>query len=132
MAVVYNAFDIFVLPSYREGFSRSGIEAAATGLPLVLSDIRGCREVGRDEQEALLVPAGDEKALADALDRLVADPDLRTRLGSAARARALTEFDQVVVAARSLDTYGRVASSMSLGWTREDRAWSELAMPSGA
>ena len=59
MAAVYNAFDVFALPSYREGFSRSGMEAAATGLPMVLSDIRGCREVGRHEVEVLLVPPGD-------------------------------------------------------------------------
>ena len=81
MAAVYNAFDIFVLPSYREGFSRSGMEAAATGLPLVLSDIRGCREVGRHEQEALLVPAGDAVALTAAVRRLVDDPDLRSAAG---------------------------------------------------
>ena len=85
MAAVYNAFDIFVLPSYREGFSRSGMEAAATGLPLVLSDISGCREVGRHEQEALLVPAGDAGALTEAVRRLLDDPGLRERLGAAAQ-----------------------------------------------
>jgi glycosyltransferase involved in cell wall biosynthesis len=123
MAAVYNAYDVFVLPSYREGFSRSGIEAAATGLPLVLSDIRGCREVGRHEREAVLVPAGDAQALAKALATLVGAPDLRLRLGTAARERALAEFDQVAVAASSLEAYHDVAQRKGLGWTRQGRSW---------
>ena len=54
---LYAAFDVFVLPSYREGFSRSAMEAAASGLPMVLSDIRGCREIGDHDEHLLLVPA---------------------------------------------------------------------------
>lgn len=108
MPAVYAALDVFVLPSYREGFSRSGMEAAASGLPLVLSDIRGCREVGRDGQEALLVPPGDASALASAVERLLGDAELRARLGAAARRRALGEFDQRAVAAASLATYEAV------------------------
>jgi glycosyltransferase involved in cell wall biosynthesis len=127
MAAVYNALDVFVLPSYREGFSRSGIEAAATGLPLVLSDIRGCREVGRHEQEALLVPSADAYALAAALSRLVEDPVSRARMGASARKRALAQFDQVVVAARSLETYSRVAQEKGLGWSRTASEWGDLS-----
>jgi glycosyltransferase involved in cell wall biosynthesis len=130
MAAVYNAFDVFVLPSYREGFSRSGMEAAATGLPLVLSDIRGCREVGRHEQEALLVPAGDAAALTMAVERLLDDGSLRQRLGAAARRRALAEFDQVAVAALSLETYAAVARRKNLGWSVMRRPWSTISDPS--
>ncbi len=54
MAAVYSAFDVFVLASYREGFSRASMEAAACGLPMVLSDIRGCREIGTDGEHLLL------------------------------------------------------------------------------
>jgi glycosyltransferase involved in cell wall biosynthesis len=113
---VYNAMDVFVLPSHREGFSRSGMEAAATGLPMVLSDIRGCREIAADGEEGLLVPAGDADALAAAVERLVADPDLRERLGSAARRKALREFDQRAVARASRRTYESVARGRGLGW----------------
>lgn len=113
---VYNAMDVFVLPSHREGFSRSGMEAAATGLPMVLSDIRGCREIAADGEEGLLVPAGDADALAAAVERLVADPDLRERLGSAARRKALREFDQRAVARASRRTYESVARRRGLGW----------------
>jgi glycosyltransferase involved in cell wall biosynthesis len=126
MAAVYNGFDIFVLPSYREGFSRSGMEAAATGLPLVLSDIRGCREVGRHETEALLVPPGDVPALTRAVERLVDDPALRSRLGAAALTRALEHFDQVRVAAVSLETYAAVARRKRLGWTCTRVSWEWL------
>jgi glycosyltransferase involved in cell wall biosynthesis len=119
MAAVYNAFDVFVLPSYREGFSRSGMEAAATGVPSILTDIRGCREVGRHGFELLLVPPHDAPALIAALERLLDDPALRRRLGDAARARALGTFDQVKVALTSLYTYSRVAEQLSLGWTMQ-------------
>ncbi len=63
MAAIYSALDVFVLPSYREGFSRSGMEAAACGVASVLSDIRGCREIGTHEGEVLLVPPGNPSAL---------------------------------------------------------------------
>lgn len=126
MPAVYNAFDIFVLPSHREGFSRSGMEAAATGLPLVLSDIRGCREVGRHEREALLVPAGDPQALANAISRLLNDASLRERLGEAARRRALLEFDQVQVAAISLETYAAIARRKDLQWSMSKVPWESM------
>jgi glycosyltransferase involved in cell wall biosynthesis len=113
---VYNAMDVFVLPSHREGFSRSAMEAAATGLPLVLTDIRGCREVARHEREGLLVPSTDADALTAAVERLVADRDLRVALGEAARAKALREFDQRVVARTSRRTYEQVARRRGLGW----------------
>lgn len=116
MAAVHNAFDIFVLPSYREGFSRSAMEAAATGTAMVLSDIRGCREIGRHGREVLLVPPGDDHALSTAVGQLLEDPQLRARLGAAARRRALVEFDQRVVAAASMATYGRVAAGKGLAW----------------
>ena len=87
------AADVFVLPSWREGVPGSAIEAAAMGLPLLLTDIRGCREVGRHDSEALLVAPRDPRALAAAIDALLADPAMRVRLGAAARARALECFD---------------------------------------
>lgn len=117
MPAVYNALDVFVLPSYREGFSRSAMEAAATGLPMVLSDIRGCRELGQHDRDLLLVPPGDPSALADAITRLHHDAELRTRLGRAARARALEEYDQLQVACRSLATYEEVARRRGLRWS---------------
>ena len=91
--------DVFALPSWREGMPRSAIEAAASGLPLVLTDIRGCREVARDGIEGLLVPVRDPQRLAEAILRLVDDHALRRRLGTAARARAAGRFDERRVSA---------------------------------
>jgi glycosyltransferase involved in cell wall biosynthesis/ribosomal protein S18 acetylase RimI-like enzyme len=100
------AMDVFVLASWREGMPRSAIEAAAMGRPLVLTDIRGCREVARHEREALLVPPRDPEALAAAVLRLAGDPALRHRLAAAARTRAVEHFSEAAVAQRVVDHYG--------------------------
>ena len=117
MESIHNALDVFVLPSYREGFSRSAMEAAACGRAMVLSDIRGCREVGSHEQELLLCPRGNSDALESAVARLLGDEQLRNRLGRAARARAMSEFDQRRVAATSMRTYQEAAHRRGLGWS---------------
>jgi glycosyltransferase involved in cell wall biosynthesis/ribosomal protein S18 acetylase RimI-like enzyme len=92
------AMDLFVLPSWREGLPRSAIEAAAMGLPMVLTDIRGCREVVRDGEEGTLVPPRDPRRLAEAIEALVSRPEERARRGAAARARARDRFDGLDVA----------------------------------
>jgi glycosyltransferase involved in cell wall biosynthesis len=120
MPAIYSALDVFVLPSHREGFSRSGMEAAACGVASVLTDIRGCREVGSHEREVLLVPAHDAAALTDAIERLLLDSSLRERLAGAARQRALAEFDQRAVARASLHTYLNVAIRKGLPWQVEE------------
>jgi glycosyltransferase involved in cell wall biosynthesis len=102
---LYAAFDIYVLASHREGFPRSAMEAAASALPIVATDIRGCREVVEDGRTGLLVPVRDAGALEAAIDRLAGDPTLRRRLGGAAAAKARDEFDQRQVIARTLDAY---------------------------
>ncbi|MBK8459390.1 MAG: glycosyltransferase family 4 protein [Micropruina sp.] len=112
MPAIYAAMDVFVLASYREGFSRASMEAAACGVPMVLTDIRGCREIGDDGVHLLLVPARDGTSLATAVERLITDADLRGRLASAARARALEHFDQRVVAETSLATYAMLTQSI--------------------
>jgi glycosyltransferase involved in cell wall biosynthesis len=117
MPAVYSALDVFVLPSYREGFSRSAMEAAAGGTAMVLTDIRGCREVGAHEEHLLLVAPRDDVALADAISRLLVDEGLRARLGRAARERALALFDQRAIAHLSISTYAGVARRRGLGWT---------------
>ena len=117
MPAVYSAFDVFVLPSYREGFSRAAMEAAACARPMVLSDIRGCREIGADREHLLLVPARDSTALMSAIAGLLDDAALRAQLSAAAERRAREQFDQRVVAALSLRAYADVARRRRLGWT---------------
>lgn len=105
---LYRAMDVYVLASHREGFPRSAMEAAATGLPLVLTDIRGCRQVVEPETTGLMVPPRDAASMAQALRRLVADPELRRRLGAGSAAKAAAEFDQRRVIDTTLATYERV------------------------
>jgi len=105
MPAMFKSVDVVVLPSYREGLPKGLIEAAACGLPLVTTDVPGCREVVTDEAEGLLVPAKDAKALAAAIARLADDPALRTRLGKAARAKALERFDERIVIEQTFGVY---------------------------
>jgi len=100
------AADIFTLPSHREGMPRSIIEAMASGLPVVATDIRGAREEVVAGETGALVPAGDAQALADALARLAGDPALRVQQGVAGRARALALYDEGKVVARQIALLG--------------------------
>ena len=105
MAALFATADMVVLPSYREGLPKSLIEAAACALPLVTTDVPGCREVVTHEVNGLLVPVRDAKALADAIERLHLDPAWARELGLAARARALREFDEKIVINKTLAVY---------------------------
>ena len=102
---ILRASHIAVLPSYREGLPKSLLEAAAAGLPIVASDVPGCREIAHDGENAILVPVKDAKALADAIDRLARDPELRRRLGRSGRELALASFTEESVAAKIVALY---------------------------
>jgi glycosyltransferase involved in cell wall biosynthesis len=91
---LYAGMDFFVHASHREGFPRSAMEAAAMGLPIVATDIRGCRQVVEHGVTGLLVPAGDDAALGSAITRLAEDSELRANMSVAARERARRLFDQ--------------------------------------
>jgi glycosyltransferase involved in cell wall biosynthesis len=82
------ALDLFVFPSREEGLGSVLIDAMAQGLPIVASQVGGIPELIEDGQTGLLIPPGDAPALAAALTRLVADAELRARLGAAARQAA--------------------------------------------
>lgn len=105
---LYPLFDVFVLASHREGFPRSAMEAAASGLPVVATDIRGCREVVSDHVNGFLVPVRHPLHLAAALTSLVQDSQLRVRLGAASRAKAETEFDEGRVVQTVMSSYAQV------------------------
>jgi glycosyltransferase involved in cell wall biosynthesis len=105
MPDLLRSVDVVVLPSYREGLPKGLIEAAACGLPLVATDVPGCREVVTDGVDGLLVPVRDSGALASAIERLCEDPALRKRLGDAARQKALAEFDERIVLEQTIAVY---------------------------
>lgn len=108
MARCYAAMDLYVLASHREGFPRSAMEAAAMGLPVVTTDVRGCREVVEHERTGFLVPVDDGAALAEAVARLVEDPGRRRAMGEAGRALAARRFDQRQVIATTLEAYAEL------------------------
>lgn len=105
---LYGAMDMYVLASHREGFPRSAMEAAASGLPVVATDIRGCRQVVEPERTGLLVPARDPAALEQAIHRLAADPSLRAGMAEAGLAKASAEFDDRRIVEITLATYDRL------------------------
>lgn len=112
----YGAFDIFALPSHREGFPRAAMEAAACGLPLVLTDIRGCRQVVEDGVNGILFRVGDVKALVSAIELIGSDSGLRESMGRASTERAAEHFDEDKVVEIVMDTYEQVAERKGLGW----------------
>jgi hypothetical protein len=90
---LYRSCDVFTLPSRAETFGIAAVEAAASGLPVVVSDVGGLAELVVDAETGWRVPPADPQALADALGRLIDDRGLARRLGAAARARAERQFD---------------------------------------
>jgi glycosyltransferase involved in cell wall biosynthesis len=99
---MYGAMDVFCLPSHREGFPRAAMEAAASGLPVVATDIRGCRQVVVHGSTGLLVPPRDPVALARAIESCASDG---LQMGERARVRATEEFDEQTVVDRVLAAY---------------------------
>lgn len=112
--------DIVVLPSYREGTPRILLEAAAMALPVVATDIAGCRGVVVDGVSGFLVPIKNSRALADALEKLIMDAGLRLRFGMAARDIVAASFDERKVIAQTLDVYAGVLRNAQ-GSRREDK-----------
>jgi lipopolysaccharide/colanic/teichoic acid biosynthesis glycosyltransferase/glycosyltransferase involved in cell wall biosynthesis len=109
---LYAAMDLFVLPSHREGFPRSAMEAAATGVPVIATDVRGCRQVVDHGVTGLLVPVRDPASLADAILELGEDEPRRQRMATAARERALEAFDERQVVDTVLAVYDRQLASL--------------------
>jgi hypothetical protein len=87
------SFDVFALPSYaNEGVPQALLQAMLCGLPCVTTRVGAIGEAAIDGDTALVVPPQDADALARAIDRLLADPALRSRLGAAARAHCAARF----------------------------------------
>lgn len=105
IAEIWRRSHIAVLPSYREGLPKSLLEAAASGRAMVATDVSGCREVVRDGLTGSLVPAGDPIRLADALEALARQPELRMRLGAAARRLVEQELSEDVVIGEMMAVY---------------------------
>ena len=127
MPELYQAMDVFVLPSHREGFPRAPLEASAMKVPCIVTDVRGCRQAVAHERNGLLVPLGDVQALAQAILSLLTDPLHAYRLGEDGRRRAVQEFDERRVFARVLAEYERLLREKGLAGAIPSAAHQEEA-----
>jgi glycosyltransferase involved in cell wall biosynthesis len=126
VADLLGAFDVFVLASHREGQPRAAMEAAATGLPIVATDIRGCRQVVEPEVTGLLVPPRNPTALAEAIRQFACSAAQRDAMGLAALSKAHHEFDERDAVARVMDSYRLAAVRRGFrleGSTVCERVW---------
>ncbi|MFM8313593.1 MAG: glycosyltransferase, partial [Deltaproteobacteria bacterium] len=96
------AMDIFCLPSHREGMPRTIIEAMLMGKPIVATDIRGSREEVLPEETGLLIPTRSAEKLAEAICRLLSDPEMMKKMGTQGRERALQLYDERKVVSKQL------------------------------
>lgn len=105
MPIVFAQAHIVCLPSYREGLPKVLVEAAACGKPIVATDVSGCREIVTNEENGLLVPTRNIEDLAIALNRLLANPDLRNKMGFEGRKKVISEFSIGHVVDKTLNMY---------------------------
>lgn len=108
MPELYSLMDVFVLPSHREGFPRSPMEASSMGIPCVVTDIRGCRETVEQGRNGILVPLGNFRRLADAIVELLTDRERAKKMGEEGRRMARERFDEQIVFEKVKNEYDRL------------------------
>ena len=111
---LYTKSNIACLPSYREGLPKSLIEAAACGRAVVTSDVPGCRHAIEANKTGLLVPINDPFALADAIEYLIKNPDVRKRMGEAGRDLAKKEFSNKKIVSDHMKIYLGLINKLEL------------------
>jgi L-malate glycosyltransferase len=99
------ASDVFAMPSLKEGLGVAALEAMASGLPMIASDVGGLREVVEDDRMGILVAPENSAAIASAVSRLMESVELRAQMGAAARARAVENYSMEKMAAKTLALY---------------------------
>ena len=119
-AKVYERGDIFVSPTYAEGFSNTVLEAMACGLPIVSTHVVGVVDCLTHEVNALLTQPGDINALAEAIKRLIYDKSLRERLAVTAKAEVKQKYSWPVVAEQLEQVYLKLAREpVDTGWMQK-------------
>lgn len=113
---------LFALPSYNEGLPMSVLEAMSYGLPVLATPVGGIPDAIEDGVEGFLVPPGDEAALADRMRRLLADPDLRQRMGEAARRKVARLFSTEVVVPQFEALYAELLGAEALARVAQGQA----------
>ena len=106
----YAAADCFVFPSYREGFPNTVLEAGAMGLPCIVTDINGSREIIMNGKNGMVIPPRDEDALYEAMWRMMTDDELRQQMAANARPMIASRFEQSFVRQCLYDFYDEILS----------------------
>ena len=101
----YAASDCFVLPSYREGFPNTVLEAGAMELPSIVTDINGSREIIENGKNGLVIPSKNADALADAMMQMIENNEMRERMAEDARPMIESRFEQGFVRKCMMDFY---------------------------
>lgn len=107
----YAAADCFVMPSYREGFPNTVLEAGAMGLPSIVTDINGSREIIENEKNGLIVPSKNADALYDAMERILTDDATRETMKENAREMIASRFERGFVQKCQIEFYERILNS---------------------
>ena len=105
MKLIYEKTDIVVLPSWREGLSRSLLEAGSMELPIITSNVPGCRDIVIHEETGLLVESQDPKSIEKAIIRLIKNKDLCEIYGKEARKHVLKNFTNKIINKDTLNLY---------------------------
>ena len=104
----YAASDCFVLPSYREGFPNTVLEAGAMGLPSIVTDINGSREIVENGKNGIIIPPKDENALIEAMQQMLDNDSKRDSMATAARPMIASRFEKSFVQQCLLDFYHEI------------------------
>ena len=107
---MYVDADCFVMPSYREGFPNTVLEAGAMGLPSIVTDINGSREIVENEKNGLVVPSKNVDALYDAMERMLTDDKTRETMKGNARPMIASRFERGFVQKCQIEFYMEVKS----------------------
>lgn len=108
----YAAADCFVFPSYREGFPNTVMEAGALGIPSIVTDINGSREIIIEGENGIIIPSKDEKALYKAMERMMNDKEGLQQMASKARKLINDRFEQKYVRKCLYDYYDKCLQSL--------------------
>ena len=108
---MYVDADCFVMPSYREGFPNTVLEAGAMGLPSIVTDINGSREIIEYEKNGLIVPSKNANALYDAMERMLTDDKAHEIMKSNAREMIASRFERGFVQKCQIEFYERILNS---------------------
>ena len=105
MPELFNSATIFVLPSYREGLPQVALEAASCGMPLILSDVTGCRDCVINHQSGFLIRKGDSEDLLKKIKHFIENPELIERMGNQSRKFIVENFSKELIYKQFFDLY---------------------------